>query len=466
MKHRELPVIDWQSVAGLFAMRKDDCGIGAMALWLAALTKDRTRCAMTRLSHTLGVDFGTSNSAMGFAINGHAQLIDVAPGAQTLPTAVFFDFDSQKVVYGQPAQDALIAGDEGRYMRALKSLLGTALMRESRMLLGKRMDFIAIIGDFLAEMKRRAEAATGLEFTRALSGRPVLFHSSNARRNAQAEVDLRACYLAAGFAEVAFMPEPEAAALASRAALRPGDVGLIVDIGGGTSDFTLFRQQGEAEIEIITSNGLRLGGTDFDRELSLDHVMPLMGRGCQIRHAFGAETHTAPNAIFGDLATWQKIPFMYGADTRRMAADLAKYAVEPVKLKRLVKVLADELGHDIAFAVEAGKIAANDPAGLSLPEINLAVLEPDLRVMLPAAMMAMSLSEMADEIAQVALETVEIAAMQPAEVSKLILVGGSSLMGVVDLALRNGFEGAEVHRGAAMTGIVEGLALASEQAFS
>ena len=53
----------------------------------------------------------------------------------------------------------------------------------------------------------------------------------------QAEADLRGCYLAAGFAEVAFLPEPEAAALASHGMGPPGRDGLIVDIGGGTSDF-------------------------------------------------------------------------------------------------------------------------------------------------------------------------------------------------------------------------------------
>lgn len=420
---------------------------------------------MAQGSHTLGIDFGTSNSAMGFATDGVAQLIDVAPGAQTLPTAVFFDFDAKRVVYGHPAQAALIAGDEGRYMRALKSLLGTALMREGRMLLGQRRDFIAIVGDFLAELKRRAEVATDLRFDRALSGRPVLFHSADAQRNAQAEVDLRDCYLAAGFKDVRFMPEPEAAALASRGALDAGDLALIVDIGGGTSDFTLFRQKGAEQIDILASNGLRLGGTDFDREVSLTQVMPLLGRGSQIRHAFGSETHTAPNAIFGDLATWQKIPFLYGADSRRMAADLAKYAVEPDRIGRLVQVLEEQLGHDVAFAVEAGKIAANDTQATALPEIDLAVLETNLRVPLPAPLLTVTLAEMAAQIAVVAGETVQKAGAAPGDVTKLILVGGSSLMEVVGTALSKTFAQAEVHRGAAMTGIVEGLALASETAF-
>lgn len=420
---------------------------------------------MTTGSHTLGVDFGTSNSAVGFAIKGQPRLIDLEAGAQTMPTAVFFDFDAKQIVYGYPAQIALIGGDEGRYMRALKSLLGTSLMRESRMLLGKRMDFIAIVAAYLSEMKARAEAATGLQFDRALSGRPVLFHSANAARNAQAEVDLRDCYIAAGFKDVRFMAEPEAAALANRNVLEAGDLGLIVDIGGGTSDFTLFRQKGDSDIDILTSNGLRLGGTDFDRELSVQHVMPLLGRGTEIKHAFGGQTHTAPSGLFSDFATWQKIPFSYTHDTRRMAADLAKYAVEPDKLARLVRALGQELGHDIAFAVEGGKIAANDPNAKALPEIDLSVLETGLRVPVPAALLTYTLTGMAQEIAQAGLATVAQAGLGAGDVTKLILVGGSSLMGVVDVALRGAFPHAKVHRGAALTAIVDGLALASEGAF-
>ncbi|AXI40555.1 Hsp70 family protein [Sulfitobacter sp. SK011] len=420
---------------------------------------------MVALSTTLGIDFGTSNSAAGVAINGMPHLIDIEPGEKTLPTAVFFDFDAKQTVFGRPAQAALIGGDEGRYMRALKSLLGTSLMRESRVLLGKRMDFIEIVGRFLAEIKARAEAATGQKFHRALSGRPVMFHSADTVRNAQALVDLTDCYHAAGFTDVRFMPEPEAAALANRAFLNAGDLGLIVDIGGGTSDFTLFRQQGDADIDILASNGLRLGGTDFDRELSLAHVMPHLGMGSDIKHMFGGETHVAPQSMFADLATWQKIPFLYTRETCRAAEDLARHAVEPGLLARLVTVLEQELGHDLAFAVEAAKIAANDPNGTAPPEIKLDMLERGLNLPLPAAMMAATLAQMAGKIADAAMQTVDQAGLAKDDVSRLIFVGGSSLMGVVDAALRREFPKAEVHQAAALTGVVDGLALAAAAAF-
>lgn len=415
---------------------------------------------------TLGIDFGTSNSAAGMRIDGSPRLIPMEGGETTLPTAVFFDFDAQQVVYGRAAQSALIGGDEGRYMRALKSLLGTPLMRESRVLLGKRTDFIGIVGRFLAEVKWRAEKETGQSFTHALSGRPVRFHSADADRNAQALIDLRDCYAAAGFEDVRFMPEPEAAALANRAVLEPGDLGLIVDIGGGTSDFTLFRQEGEDAIQILHSHGIRLGGTDFDKELSFGQVMPHLGLGHQIKHAFGDKTHEAPVSIFADLATWQKIPFLYTRETRKAAADLARYAVDPDVFARLVQVLEDELGHDIAFAVEAGKIAANDPAATAPPRIKLGIVEKGLEAELPAALLAASLADMAAQIAEAGLRTVTDAEYAAEDVNRVIFVGGSSLLTVVQDAMRRAFPAAEVHHGAALTAIADGLALASSRAFA
>ncbi len=408
----------------------------------------------------LGVDFGTSNSAAGIARDGVAHLIQLEAGDMTMPTAVFFDFDSKKMLTGSAAGNALLAGEEGRYMRALKSLLGAPLMREKRNLLGEKLDFIDVVSRFLARVKATAETQTGERFERALSGRPVRFHGDDAR-NAQAEVDLREAYVRAGFEDVAFMYEPEAAALANRGVLAEGDLGLIVDIGGGTSDFTLFRNGADA-IDILSSHGVRLGGTDFDRMVSLETVMPLLGRGSQIRHAFGGETHTAPTTIFNDLATWQKIPFLYAPDSRRLAKDLAQYAVEPLLFARLVSVLEDELGHDIAFAVEAGKIAAN---GAGEGAIDLSVVERGLNVALDDGLVEALLRPMANDMGAAALVTLEQAGVAPEAVTHLVFVGGSSLMKVTRGALAQAFPQAQVHHGQALTAIVDGLSLASARAF-
>ena len=410
--------------------------------------------------NTLGIDFGTSNSAAGIAMGDRPFLVDMEPGETTLPTAVFFE-PKRPMRIGRAATRALINGEEGRFMRALKSLLGTPLLREERRINGEVTDFIQIIARFLAEVKSRAEAATHQTYTHALSGRPVHFHSADTGRDAQAETDLRDCYLAAGFEDVRFLYEPEAAVRS--AAPSPG-LGLIVDIGGGTSDFTLFEQDSAGKTHILASHGVRLGGTDFDRQISIDHVMPLLGRGSQIRNAFGPETLPAPNRLFNDLATWQMIPFLYAHDSRRAAGELAKYAVEPNKLNRLVSVLADELGHDLAFAVERGKIQANVEQAVD-PRIDLRILERGLAAPLPPQSMHQSLVAMMTQITLCAAQTLATADISPDRIDRLVMVGGSSLLASLETGLRQLCPNAKVENRNAMTAVADGLALSAAEAF-
>ncbi|WP_089272359.1 Hsp70 family protein [Puniceibacterium sediminis] len=415
---------------------------------------------MGRQSHALGIDFGTSNSAAGYMRDGKPHLIRMAPGQTTLPTTFFFDFDTRRTLIGEPANQALLAGIEGRFMRALKRVLGTSLMHEKRQILNERVTFVDIIARFLREIRIRAEAETGLSFERALSGRPVVFHGMNDPREDQAEADLRACYLAAGFKEVAFMPEPEAAAIASGALEQSGEIGLIVDIGGGTSDFSLFRSDGDG-VTILATHGVRIGGTDFDRTISFNEVMPLLGRGTQLRNVMGDGSLPAPNGIFNDLATWEKIPFLYTPQNRRMVADMLKVADEPKKFTRLASVLEHELGHEMAFAVERGKIAAND--GDASSRILLDPLERGLFAPLPPETLAAVLAPHAAALHEGARDTLALAGLDAGRIDRVIYVGGSSLMSVVSDTMRDVFPDARHSFSEVFTAVTDGLARAAER---
>jgi len=408
--------------------------------------------------YTLGVDFGTSNSAAGYMADGQPRLVTWEDGRDTIPTTFFFDAETRQTLVGEPANQALLDGDDGRFMRALKRVLGTPLMHEVRQVLNKRVTFVQIIGRFLQTIKERAEAESGREFTRVLSGRPVVFHGADDPREAQAEADLRACYLAAGFDEVAFMAEPEAAAIASGALEQSDTAGLIVDIGGGTSDFSLFQSTGGA-MEILANHGVRIGGTDFDRAISIDRVMPLLGKGTLLRNVFGDGKTPTPVAIYNDLATWEMIPFLYTQQNRRMAKEMAQMAEEPAKLNRLLAVLTDILGHDLAFAVERGKIAAN--GGGNTSDISLEVVEPGLSASLSGGALATILAPFADQLRAGALETLAMASMTPSQVDRVIYVGGTSLMEVVPETMRAVFPGAEHSFSEVFSAVTYGLARAS-----
>lgn len=410
------------------------------------------------MTQTLGIDFGTSNTAAAVLVGGRAHLIEVEPGRTSLPTSVFFDYDRKITTYGSVANAALIDGREGRFMRALKSVLGTPLMRERRQIAYEQLTLIEVVARFLRTVRERAEASTGATFDKALSGRPVRFHSADDARNAQAEVDLREAYMVAGFSEVSFMHEPEAAALAA-GPLAKGKLGFIIDIGGGTSDFSIFERDGD-ETRIIASHGVRVGGTDFDKAISVAQVMPLLGHGSEIKNEMGSGTHTAPNGIFNDLASWEKIPFLYTAEMRRTASLFRKLGVQPELFRRLSDVLELELGHDIAFAVEAGKIRVNSPKSVDAA-IDLRVIEKQLWARMTTADLTRILVDHAGTVKAAALDTLKMAGISQDQIGQIVFVGGSSLMQVIETAMVDLFPHAILERTEAFTAVADGLAIAA-----
>ncbi|MBV6639014.1 MAG: Hsp70 family protein, partial [Mameliella sp.] len=173
----------------------------------------------------------------------------------------------------------------------------------------------------------------------------------------------------------------------------------------------------------------------------------------------GAKTHTAPRALFHDLASWEKIPFVYDAGQLREVQKWIRLAPEPRGFERLADVLESHLGHDIAYAVEAGKIAAN---GAEAGEIALGVVERGLSVSLKAEALTAALAGYGDEIAMCALDTLRMADCAPDKVDQVVYVGGSSLLGAVRNAMSRALPNAKPVDSEVFTAVVHGLAIAAE----
>lgn len=137
----------------------------------------------------------------------------------------------------------------------------------------------------------------------------------------------------------------------------------------------------------------------------------------------------------------------------------ARLAEQPRLFERLAEVLESHLGHDMAYAVEAGKIGANRAeAG----RITLDIVERGMGADLGKDAMQASLAGFADEIAVCAMQTVRDAGVTPDSVDQVVFVGGSSLMAVIRSALRRVLPDARQQDSEVFTAVVHGLALASE----
>src|SRR5689334_11260437 len=123
-----------------------------------------------------GLDFGTSNSAIGVMRGNVPALAPVEGGATLIPSAVFFDYENQsRVLFGGEAIASYIEQHDGRLMRALKSILGSSLINEKSKLGNRMVPLTEVVEIFIRHLKKKAEAFADQELTAAVFGRPVRF---------------------------------------------------------------------------------------------------------------------------------------------------------------------------------------------------------------------------------------------------------------------------------------------------
>jgi hypothetical chaperone protein len=407
---------------------------------------------------TLGIDFGTSNSAMAWlGAQGSARLIPLEGEALAMPTAVFYNAEDSSTHFGRDALKHYLEGTEGRLMRSLKSLLGSPLLLETTQIGHQQISFQDIIGTYLATLRERATRSLGTAPRRVVMGRPVHFVDDDPQRDAQAEASLRQAVQSVGFEEVAFQLEPIAAALDYEQRLTTESTVLVVDLGGGTSDFTVVRlgpermKNANRGQDILATTGVHIGGTDYDRQLNLAQVMPLLG----YKH-IGPEQREVPSRVFFDLATWHLIHWQYQPKAISHAKTLRTNYSDPRLHERLMQVLTERHGHHMAHEVEQAKIRCSvDNAETA---IELSVIERDLQATLGVTDMQAHLHALLARTVACARECVQRAGLTDTSLDAIYLTGGSSALRTFQQALQAEFAGVKLVEGDLFGGVALGLA--------
>jgi hypothetical chaperone protein len=215
---------------------------------------------------------------------------------------------------------------------------------------------------FLRHLKKLVERELGGEVDSVVLGRPVRFVDDDDEADRRAEGELVGIAKAQGFRHVELQFEPVAAALAYEQELHQEELALIVDLGGGTSDFAVARlspersRAADRSRDILGRSGVHVGGTDFDRRLSIAHVMPLLGYNTRI----GERRLPVPRHLYHDLATWHRIPSLYTPANLSYLRSILRTVEEPLLIQRFINVLEERKGHRLAAEIEAAKIALSD----------------------------------------------------------------------------------------------------------
>ncbi|WP_041656017.1 Hsp70 family protein [Azoarcus sp. KH32C] len=387
---------------------------------------------MHQPARACGIDFGTSNSTAGWLRPDAPTLLALEDGKPTLPSAVFFNADEETTAFGRAALAEYLDGYEGRLMRALKSLLGSSLIDGQTEVHGRALRFRDLLASFIGEIKQRAEAQAGRSFDQAVFGRPVHFVDDDAAADRKAQDTLEEIAHQVGFRDVSFQFEPIGAALHYERSLTREELVLIADIGGGTADFSLVRLSpdragsDDRREDLLGNAGIHIGGTDFDRALSLECVMPLLGyRG---RMKSGAEI---PSSIFFQLATWHTINFAY---TRQVWADLQhiyRDATAREELDRLSRLVSRREGHWLALQVEQAKI---DLSTAELATLQLDRLAPGLTHTISREDFTRATRSLVDRVGACVGTLLDDAGLRRNQIDSIYFTGGAS--GVPQLRAR------------------------------
>ena len=415
-----------------------------------------------------GIDFGTSNSTAGFSRAGlpagASLLLPLEDGRLTLPSVVFFHEEDGQVSYGRAALADYLAGHEGRLMRSLKSLLGTALIDEYTEVAGRALPFRTLLSQFIGELKRRAEQAAGQSFTRAVLGRPVFFVDGDAAADRQAENTLAEIARSVGLKDIAFQYEPIAAAFDYESQISCETLALVVDIGGGTSDFALVRLAPERRAkvdrrsDILASSGVHIGGTDFDKYLSLASVMPMLGLGSLLRSGL-----QVPSAQYFNLATWHTINLAYTKKAWSQIAELHREAVDKNKLERLQSLVRERAGHWLAMEVEAAKITLSDADAATM---ELGRIAASQTLTLQRSDVNAAIGTLVSSIEGVVIALLSDAGLAPESIDTVFFTGGSSGVPLLRERIAALLPAARAVEGDRFGSIGAGLAIEAQRKFS
>jgi molecular chaperone DnaK len=232
----------------------------------------------------IGIDLGTTNSAMAYMSGGKPNIISSSQGGRLIPSVVAVD-DKGELLVGQPAKNQAVTNPEGT-IYSVKRLIGRTwddpeVQRDKKLLpfemrkadnggvevkMGNKwFTPQEISAKILAKIKKDAEEFLGEEVKEAVITVPAYFDDSQRQATKDAGK-------IAGLVVKRIVNEPTAAALAYGLDSKKDEKVAIFDLGGGTFDISIL-EIGDGVFEVLSTNGdTHLGGDDFDQLIIEDLV--------------------------------------------------------------------------------------------------------------------------------------------------------------------------------------------------
>jgi len=408
------------------------------------------------------IDFGTSNSLLAAAnrdaICAPIPLDEHASDPSVFRTILHYSDDAEWT-FGAGALSAYVAqGMRGRFLRSVKRFLPIASFTDTR--IGSRKVLLEeLVGMFLREMRKRANAHFGRDVRRVMLGRPARF-SDDDDSDALAESRLRNAARFAGFEDIHLCPEPLAAAY-DFGTTRPGaNTFLVADFGGGTSDYTVARldPMKADRLEVLAIGGFPQAGDAFDGSLMRNGIADHFGARVRYQVPFGSNWLEMPRPLMERLCSPADICLLDRRDVleflRGVRAGSAKEE-DKLHVDQLLCLIEDSLGFQIFEVIEQQKraLSEQDSAVFRFEYPGIDITETMTRARFEDASSKVS-SGILERLDQV----LERAGITASDIDRVCSTGGTAKVPVIKHGLETRFGAEKLQALSSFHAVIQGLA--------
>jgi hypothetical chaperone protein len=450
----------------------------------------------------VGIDFGTSNSAVAW-FDGeqlHTVRVDAGP---ILPSALHLGRDfvgttgseaieryvaenSARLVHlvpeiiGESASTIRFADDDvdrgelessrnpifgplidhglpGRLFLGLKRLLGNPSV-DRLAVFDRPYRLVALLTPVLLRLRESVQRELRRPVEQVHIGRPVDFEGSAAARNTLALNRLTEAAQHAGLRGIVFYPEPVAATLSFlwHRVQSAGTV-LTVDFGGGTLDLCVLRHSG-VKFQVLATAGVDWGGDRIDQLIFRRLLFPLLGEGERWSRSVEGRWIDTPfpfHEYEEGLLNWA---ITHTLNQNRYKTKLTELIAQggpaSVKFERLKDLINYNYGYSIFRAIKQAKaeLSVREASAIDLPELNLTV--PFTR-----AQFDILLGDMLERLSALVHDVVARSHLSLSQIDRVVRTGGSSQIVAVRDLLERFFPGKVIEHDP-FTSVAGGLAIA------
>ncbi len=412
----------------------------------------------------VGIDFGTSNSAIAVMRGGEARLAHFGPEAlRTFRSLLFFEepFGGERPPpVGGPLAIERYLEAEGRLIQSIKSHLSSRKFQATS-IFGRTYTIVDLLTILLRGLLDEAKADLGPLGGRAVVGRPVSYVGDGAE--ALALERMRKALKRVGFSEVDFMFEPVGAAYEYESKLERDEIVCVADFGGGTSDFSLLcvgpsLRGGDRSEALLGVEGVPLAGDAFDGRIVEHVVAPRLGKGSRYRSAH--IEMPVPTWLYGHLEHWHLLSFLKARKSMDVLVDVTATALEPTKLRAFLELVREDLGFHLFRAVEACKVELSSAESTVL-RFQSGTVQIEERI--TRADFESWIAPEIDAMGAAVDRLLEAADLEAGAVDRVFMTGGTAMVPAVRSVFDARFGADRVLLGDRFTSVAAGLARAGAE---